>query len=127
MPSTWASCASSPRSRTSPNGANLLDLAGPRRAEWVVYAKEPFGGPQQVLDYLGRYTHRVAISNNRLIGLTDGRVTFRWKEWIAIRAGHCDGWTPTNLFDASCCTCYRVGCNASVTMGCSAIACVRLG
>jgi hypothetical protein len=47
----------------------------------VVYAKEPFGGPQQVLDYLGRYTHRVAISNNRLIGLTDGRVTFRWKDY----------------------------------------------
>ncbi|QCP49651.1 IS91 family transposase [Trinickia violacea] len=56
-------------------------LAGPRHAEWVVYAKEPFGGPQQVLDYLGRYTHRVAISNNRLVGQTDGRVTFRWKDY----------------------------------------------
>jgi hypothetical protein len=56
-------------------------LAGPRRTEWVVYAKEPFGGPKQVLDYLGRYTHRVAISNNRLIDIADGHVTFRWKDY----------------------------------------------
>jgi hypothetical protein len=54
-----------------------------RRMEWIVYAKPPFGGPEQVLDYLGRYTHRVAISNNRLIGLEDGRVTFRWKDYRA--------------------------------------------
>ncbi|MGH8790254.1 MAG: transposase [Cupriavidus necator] len=46
-----------------------------------VYAKEPFGGPRQVLDYLGRYTHRVAISNNRLLELTDEHVTFRWKDY----------------------------------------------
>ncbi len=46
-------------------------LDSPRRAEWVVYAKEPFGGPQQVLAYLGRYTHRVAISNNRLIDIAE--------------------------------------------------------
>lgn len=56
-------------------------LSGPRHAEWVVYAKEPFCGPQQVLDYLGRYTHRVAISNNRLLELTDEQVTFRWKDY----------------------------------------------
>ena len=56
-------------------------LDGPRRAECVVYVKEPFGGPQQVLDYLGRYTHRVAISNNRLIDIADGQVTFRWKDY----------------------------------------------
>jgi len=56
-------------------------LDGPLRAEWVVYAKEPFGGPQQVLDYLGRYTHRVVISNNRLIDIADGHVTFRWKDY----------------------------------------------
>jgi hypothetical protein len=54
-------------------------LAGSRHAEWVVYAKVPFGGPPQVLDYLGRYTHHEAIPNNRLVGLTDGHVTFRWK------------------------------------------------
>jgi hypothetical protein len=45
-----------------------------------VYTKERFGCPQQLLDYLGRYTHRVAISNNRLIDITDGHVTFRWKD-----------------------------------------------
>lgn len=48
---------------------------------WVVYAKQPFGGPQQVLDYLGRYTHRVAISNNRLAALEDDRVSFRYKDY----------------------------------------------
>ena len=42
-----------------------------RKAEWVVYAKPPFGGPQQVIEYLGRYTHRVAISNHRLVALED--------------------------------------------------------
>jgi hypothetical protein len=49
--------------------------------EWVVYAKAPFGGPEQVLKYLARYTHRVAISNRRLIALEDGEVTFRWKDY----------------------------------------------
>ncbi len=52
-----------------------------RRVEWVVYAKPPFGGPEQVLAYLGRYTHRVAISNSRLVSLTDGRISFRWKDY----------------------------------------------
>jgi hypothetical protein len=49
--------------------------------EWVVYAKRPFGGPAQVLKYLARYTHRVAISNSRLVELGDGRVTFRYKDY----------------------------------------------
>jgi hypothetical protein len=49
--------------------------------EWVVYAKRPFGGPAQVLKYLARYTHRVAISNSRLVELRDGRVTFRYKDY----------------------------------------------
>lgn len=52
-----------------------------RRVEWVVYAKRPFAGPQQVLDYVGRYTHRVAISNNRLLDIENGQVTFRWKDY----------------------------------------------
>ena len=52
-----------------------------RKVEWVVYAKRPFGGPQQALDYLGRYTHRVAIANTRLIGLAGGQVRFRWKDY----------------------------------------------
>jgi hypothetical protein len=52
-----------------------------REKEWVVYAKAPFAGPQQVLDYVGRYTHRVAISNNRILNIDDGKVTFRWKDY----------------------------------------------
>ena len=48
------------------------------RKDWVVYSKPPFGGPEHVLHYLGRYTHRVAISNHRLVSLVDGKVTFRW-------------------------------------------------
>jgi hypothetical protein len=51
------------------------------RHDWVVYAKRPFAGPQHVLQYLARYTHRVAISNHRLIDFTDGKVTFRWKDY----------------------------------------------
>jgi hypothetical protein len=52
-----------------------------RRLDWVVYAKPPFGGPEQVLAYLSRYTHRVAIANSRLIKLEDGRVSFRWRDY----------------------------------------------
>ena len=51
--------------------------------EWVVYAKPPFGGPERVLKYLARYTHRVAISNSRLLDLREGRVTFRYKDYAA--------------------------------------------
>jgi len=70
---------------------DLADLAGRadfvrrlrdlRRLEWVVYAKPPFGGPEQVLAYLGRYTHRVAIANSRLIEVTGSDVAFRWKDY----------------------------------------------
>ena len=49
--------------------------------EWVVYAKKPFGGPSQVLAYLGRYTHRVALTNNRLVSISDGKVIFRWRDY----------------------------------------------
>ena len=68
----------------------LADLAEParfhawlrksKRKEWVVYAKPPFGGPEHVLKYLARYTHRVAISSSRLLSLDNGRVTFRWRD-----------------------------------------------
>jgi hypothetical protein len=51
------------------------------KIKWVVYAKAPFGGPEQVLKYLARYTHRVAISNSRLLSLQDGQVTFPWKDY----------------------------------------------
>lgn len=52
-----------------------------RKKEWVVYAKPPFGKPEQVLDYLGRYAYRVAITNNRLLALRDGKVSFHWKDY----------------------------------------------
>jgi len=58
-------------------------LAPLRRTEWVVYAKRPFGGPQAVLAYLSRYTHRVAIANSRLIACDRNSVTFRWKDYRA--------------------------------------------
>jgi hypothetical protein len=69
---------------------SLLPLAQPRafaawlrvlfRHDWVVYSKRPFGGPEHVLRYLGAYTHRVAISNSRLVVLEQGNVTFRWRD-----------------------------------------------
>lgn len=70
---------------------DLTDLADPtifarrlrelRRVEWVVYAKPPFGGPAQVLAYLSRYTHRVAIANSRLLSITDRKVAFQWRDY----------------------------------------------
>jgi hypothetical protein len=54
-----------------------------RQCEWVVYAKRPFAGPEAVLAYLSRYTHRVAISNSHLVALDDRGVTFRWKDYRA--------------------------------------------
>jgi hypothetical protein len=70
--------------------ADLKLLANPKtfaawlrtlfRENWVVYLKPPFGGPEYVLQYLGRYTHRVAISNHRLVSYVDGQVTFRWRD-----------------------------------------------
>jgi hypothetical protein len=60
------------------------DLLAPlRRTEWVVYAKRPFAGPQAVLAYLSRYTHRVAIANSRLVAFDDAGVTFKWKDYRA--------------------------------------------
>ena len=56
-------------------------LAPLRRCKWVVYAKRPFAGPAQVLAYLARYTHRVAIANSRLLSLSDGKVRFRWRDY----------------------------------------------
>jgi Putative transposase len=56
-------------------------IAPLRRSEWVVYAKRPFAGPEAVLAYLARYTHRVAISNSRLLALDEAGVTFKWKDY----------------------------------------------
>jgi Zn finger protein HypA/HybF involved in hydrogenase expression len=71
-----------------PGGGISLDgkrwiafMAPLRQTEWVVYAKRPFGGPQAVLAYLSRYTHRVAIANSRLLSLDDKSVTFKWKDY----------------------------------------------
>ena len=58
---------------------NLIDSSV--RTDWVVYAKRPFGGPEQVLKYLSRYTHRIAISNRRLVSMDNQTVTFRWKDY----------------------------------------------
>jgi len=69
---------------------NLASLTQPKifaswlrplfRKDWIIYSKPPFGGPDYVLNYLGRYTHRVAISNHRLLSFDDGQVTFRWRD-----------------------------------------------
>ena len=56
-------------------------LAELRQVEWVVYAKRPFAGPEAVFAYLGRYTHRVAIANSRLVALAGGQVSFRWRDY----------------------------------------------
>ena len=79
--------------RTAPAGSPLVTLPRlptpstprptSRRSEWVVYAKRPFAGPEAVLAYLSRYTHRVAIGNSRLVALDKRDVTFRWKDYRA--------------------------------------------
>ena len=56
-------------------------LGSARRVNWMVYAKPPFAGAEQVLEYVGRYTHRVAIANNRIADIEDGKVRFRWKDY----------------------------------------------
>jgi hypothetical protein len=61
--------------------AFLRHIAPARKTEWVVYAKAPFAGPEQVLAYVARYTHRVATSNDRLLDIDDGEVRFRWKDY----------------------------------------------
>jgi hypothetical protein len=62
-------------------GQGKAYLAPLRKSEWVVYAKRPFAGPEQVLAYLARYTHRVAIGNRRLLKIDDTHVSFRWKDY----------------------------------------------
>ena len=69
-------------------------LAPLRKIEWVVYSKRPFGGPEAVLAYLSRYTHRVAIANSRLIAFDDNGVTFKWKDY---RIKGCDRYKRMTL------------------------------
>ena len=74
-------------------------LTSLRKAEWVVYAKKPFGGPQAVLAYLARYTHRVAIANSRLISADETGVTFKWKDYRIEGPGRYKTMTlPTHAF-----------------------------
>lgn len=73
-------------------------LAPLRRADWVVYAKRPFGGPEAVLAYLARYTHRVAIANSRILAMDRHGVTFRWKDYRARSTGK--GWRKTMTLTA---------------------------
>ena len=82
------------QARLAEPGAFAAYLVPLRRMKWVVYAKPPFGGPAAVLSYLSRYTHRVAISNSRLIALDDRGVTFKWKDY---RAKGCNPWTTMAL------------------------------
>jgi glycosyltransferase involved in cell wall biosynthesis len=62
-----------------PAQSNCIKLSW--KTEWVVYAKEPFAGPASVVEYLGRYTHKIAMSNHRLLGINDQGVTFRWRDY----------------------------------------------
>ena len=103
-------CGAQARLPRKPHGASeseslcrVASSAVPLSA-WVVYSKRPFGGAQHALRYLGQYTHRVAISNHRLVALSDGMVTFRLR---------C---LSTTSSVGSCCTCCRLDSSASATM-----------
>src|SRR4029077_9790951 len=96
-------------------------LAPLRRSDWVVYAKRPFAGPQAVLAYLARYTHRVAISNSRLIALDEKGVTFKWKDYRIKGRDQLKTMTleaPSSSAVSSC-TCCRAASIASDTTACS--------
>ena len=88
-------CLFMARSRCCPCDAFAAHLAPLRKVEWVVYAKRPFGGPEAVLAYLSRYTHRVAISNSRLIADDDQGVAFRWKDYRARGKAGGQDWIKT--------------------------------
>jgi hypothetical protein len=77
------------------------------RQDWVIYAKPAFGGPMKVLRYLGRYTHRIAISNQRLLAFDGERVTFRWKDYEHGGKQRKMTLLPPSFCDASSYTCYR--------------------
>jgi Putative transposase len=110
------------------NHAPLIDaqafaayLAPLRDAEWVVYAKRPFGGPKAVLAYLARYTHRVAISNSRLIALNDNGITFKWKDYRIEGPDRYKVMTleTTSSSAGSSATCCRLASTASAITACS--------
>jgi hypothetical protein len=97
-------------------------LAPVQKAEWVVYTKRPFAGPQQVLDYVGRYTHRVAISNNRLLDIEAGQVRFQWKDYRDKGQQKAMTLLPRNSSAGSSSTPYPMGSSAFAITACSAIA-----
>ena len=76
-------------------------LAPLRRAEWIVYAKRPFAGPEAVLAYLSRYTHRVAIANSRLIAMDGRGISFRWKDYRARGRAPGNTWIKTMTLPAA--------------------------
>ena len=93
----------------------------------MVYSKPPFGGPEYVLHYLGRYTHRVAISNHRLVSFADGQVTFRWRDSAHNHEQKLMSQKLMSLHGmsscaASSCTCYPKASSASATLASSLIA-----
>ena len=92
-----------------PDAAAFAALLTPlRKTEWVVYAKKPFGGPQAMLAYLARYTHRVAIANSRLISADETGVTFKWKDYRIEGPGRYKNMTlPTHEFIDAIATSYR--------------------
>jgi len=86
------------------------------RKDWVVYSKRPFGGPQLVLQYLGRYTHRVAVSNHRLVSFADSKVTFRWRDSLTTTNRSCSPYRLMNSCVASCCTSsQKVSCASGIS------------
>jgi hypothetical protein len=100
-------------------------LALLRKREWVVYSKRPFGGPEEVLRYLARYTHRVAISNRRLIACDEKGVTFKWKDYrIEGPEGYKTMTLATDEFIRRFLMCCPLVSTASVIMECSTAASV---
>jgi hypothetical protein len=98
-----------------PDAAFRTFVRSLHRQAWVVYATPPFGSPSHVLHYLARYTHRVAISNHRLVDVTDDTVSFRWKDTAtAVTCGRSPS-RRRNSFGASCCTSCRSASCASAT------------
>jgi hypothetical protein len=91
-------------------------LAPLRKTKWVVYAKPPFGRPERVLDYLGRYTHRVAISNHRLQQLQDGRVTFAYKDYKDQQQPKLMTLSADEFLRRFCCMYYRRASSGFATM-----------
>ena len=111
MPAGFTFSAYSSSFVNRPAFVRYLDRA--KDSEWVVYAKRPFAGPQHVLDYVGRYTHRVAISNNRLLDMDNDQVRFRWKDYRhADKVKTMTLCLPKNSSGVSCSMYCRTVCNA---------------